>query len=88
MDHNLLGSANEAHILVDDAGRPHLDKVIKGESLGQVLAGAGYDAQSLEEGIRRAAKSAGEQGKMADEERETLAGSFMSALESYTYLEE
>jgi arginine decarboxylase len=88
MDHNLLGSANEAHILVDDAGRPHLDKVVRGESLGQVLAGAGYDAQSLEEGIRQVAKSAEEQGKIADEERETIVGSFMSALDSYTYLEE
>jgi arginine decarboxylase len=88
MDHNLLGSANEAHVLVDDAGRPHLDKVVRGESLGQVLAGAGYDAQSLEEGIRQVAKSAEEQGKIAVEERETLVGSFMSALDSYTYLEE
>jgi len=88
MNHNLLGSANEAHILVDDAGKPHLDKVIRGESLRQVLAGAGYDAQILEEGIRQAAKSAEGQGKVTVEEREALVGSFMSALSSYTYLEE
>jgi len=88
MDHNLLGSANEAHILVDDAGRPHLDKVVRGESLGQVLAGAGYDAQSLEEGIRQISKSAEDQGKLTAEEREALVGSFMAALDSYTYLEE
>ena len=36
MNHNLLGSVNEAHFLLDDAGRPHLDKVIRGESLGEV----------------------------------------------------
>jgi len=88
MNHNLLGSANEAHILVDDAGKPHLDKVIRGESLGQVLAAAGYDAQILEEGIRQVAKSAEGQGKITIEEREGLVGSFMSALDSYTYLEE
>ena len=88
MDHNLLGSANEAHILVDDAGRPHLDKVVRGESLGQVLAGAGYDAQGLEEGIRQISKSAENQGKLTAEEREALVGSFMAALDSYTYLEE
>lgn len=88
MRHNLLGSANEAHILVDDAGRPHLDKVIRGESLGQVLGSVGYDEQSLMDGFCQLLETAATQSKITPEEREALRESFQATLESYTYLED
>jgi arginine decarboxylase len=88
MNHNLLGSANEAHFLVDDAGRPHIDKVVRGESLGQVLATAGYSSQDLVESFRRMTQSAESQTKITAEEREAFLESYSSALDSYTYLED
>ena len=88
MNHNLLGSVNEAHFLLDDAGRPHLDKVIRGESLHQVLASAGYETQSLLDGFRHALNSAQVQARVSPEERESLMDSFRSTLDSYTYLED
>ena len=88
MNHNLLGSVNEGHFLVDDAGRPHLDKVIRGESLRQVLSSAGYEAQALEEGFRQELQSSALSGKLTPEDRESLTQSFQSALDSYTYLED
>jgi arginine decarboxylase len=88
MNHNLLGSVNEAHFLVDDAGRPHLDKVIRGESLGHVLSTAGYDTQSLLDGFRQAINSVQVQGRTSADERESLMDSFRSTLDSYTYLED
>jgi arginine decarboxylase len=88
MNHNLLGSVNEAHFLVDDAGRPHLDKVIRGESLGQVLGAAGYETQSLLDGFRHAVNSVQVQARITADERESLMDSFRSTLDSYTYLED
>jgi arginine decarboxylase len=88
MNHNLLGSVNEAHFLVDDAGRAHIDKVIRGESLGQVLSTAGYAPQDLVDSLRAIAQNAEAQSKMTPEERESFCESFQSALDSYTYLED
>jgi arginine decarboxylase len=88
MNHNLLGTANEAHILVDDAGRPHLDKIIRGESLGQVLKMAGYEEASLAEGFRTVIQSAEAQGRLTSEQASDLIGSYQNTLDSYTYLED
>ncbi len=88
MNHNLLGSVNEIQILVDDAGRPHLDKVVRGASLGQVLASAGYDSLSLIEGFTRMAALAESQSRISAEQRESLTQAFQATLESYTYLED
>jgi arginine decarboxylase len=88
MNHNLLGSANEAHFLVDDSGRPHLDKVVRGESLKQVLLAAGYDVPSLTEGFGRQVSAAEGQSKVAAEESASLRDAYDATLESYTYLED
>jgi arginine decarboxylase len=88
MHHNLLGSANEAQFLVDDAGRPHLDKVIRGESLSQVLNSAGYEPQLLAEGFRQMLQSSDEQAKLSPLDKEALSQSYQATLDSYTYLED
>ena len=88
MNHNLLGSPNEAHFLVDDSGRPHIDKIVRGASLGQVLESAGYQSKELMESLRQVAQKAEAQSKLSTEERETLCASYESALGSYTYLED
>jgi arginine decarboxylase len=88
MNHNLLGSVNEAHFLVDDSGRAHLDRVIRGESLGQVLASAGYSQQDLLEGLRRTMQDTDAKSKITTEEKESFSKSYQSALDSYTYLED
>lgn len=88
MNHNLLGGAHEAQFLVDDTGRPHLDKVVRGESLGQVLATAGYETQTMVESFRQMAAAAEGQSKISAEQRDSLTESFQNTLESYTYLED
>jgi arginine decarboxylase len=88
MNHNLLGSANEAHFLVDESGRPHLDKVVRGESLAQVLAAAGYDSQGLVEAFRHLLITAEAQARITSEERASLSDSYQNTLEGYTYLED
>jgi arginine decarboxylase len=88
MNHNLLGFANEAHFLVDDSGRPHIDKIVRGETLGQVLETAGYNTQDLKDNFRRIAQNAEAQSKITREENDSLCESYQSTLNSYTYLED
>jgi len=88
MNHNLLGSVNEAHFLVDDAGKPHLDKVVRGQNLGQVLSSAGYDAPGLKEGFQRMVTAAESLGRLTAEEGASLTELYQSTIESYTYLED
>ncbi len=88
MNHNLLGSPNEAHFLVDDSGRVHIDKVIRGETLGQVLETAGYTTQELAENFRRLTQNAETQSKITREEKDSLYESYLSTLNGYTYLED
>jgi arginine decarboxylase len=88
MNHNLLGSVNEAHFLVDDSGKAHLDRVIRGESLKQVLASAGYSQQDLMEGLLRNVQAAEAKSIINTREKESFRESFQSALDSYTYLED
>jgi arginine decarboxylase len=88
MNHNLLGTVNEAQFLVDDTGRAHLDKVSRGQNLGQVLAGAGYDAQALVEGFQQTVVTAEAQGKLSADEGNSLTEFYQTTLEAYTYLED
>jgi arginine decarboxylase len=88
MNHNLLGSANEAHFLIDDSGKPHIDKIVRGETLGQVLESAGYSTQDLVENFRTMARSAENQSKITKKELDSFCESFETTLGSYTYLEE
>ncbi len=88
MNHNLLGTVNEAHFLVDDQGRPHLDKVVRGETLGHVLQGAGYDLETLVERFADSLRAAEGQSRITAEASRELADYYRSALDSYTYMED
>ncbi len=88
MNHNLLGSVNEAHFLVDDAGRAHLDKVVRGQNLTQVLATAGYESQGLMESFLQMVSTSEAQGKITAPEADSLTEFYQATLDSYTYLED
>jgi arginine decarboxylase len=88
MNHNLLGSANEAHFLIDDTGRAHIDKVIRGETLCQVLETAGYDTQDLTDNFRGLVQESEAKSRISREERDTFLKSYLNTLNAYTYLED
>ena len=58
------------------------------ESLGQVLSAAGYNSQDLFESFSRLVQNAEAQSKITAEERESFTDSYLSTLDSYTYLED
>jgi arginine decarboxylase-like protein len=88
MNHNLLGSANEAHFLIDDTGRAHIEKVVRGETLCQVLDTAGYDTQDLTDDFRNLVQDSEAKSRISKEERDSFLESYLNTLNSYTYLED
>jgi arginine decarboxylase len=88
MNHNLLGSVNEVHLLVDDSGRPHIDKIVRGETLEQVLDVAGYNSEDLKDNFRNIARRAEAQSAITNKEMESFCKSYSEILGSYTYLED
>lgn len=88
MNHNLLGSANEAHFLIDDTGRAHIEKIIRGETLSQVLETAGYDTQDLTDSFRSLVQDSEAKSRISKEEKESFLESYLNTLNSYTYLED
>ena len=88
MNHNLLGSVNEVHLLVDDSGRPHIDKIVRGETLEQVLDVAGYNSEDLKDNFRNIVRRAEAQSAITNKEMESLCKSYSEILGSYTYLED
>jgi arginine decarboxylase len=88
MKHNLLGSSNEVHCLVDETGRLHIDKILRGETLSQVLEAAGYDTPYLVETFTEVVRSAEGDSKISREEGDALTSSYKAALDAYTYLED
>lgn len=88
MNHNLLGSVNEVHLLVDDSGRPHIDKIVRGETLEQVLDAAGYNSEDLKDNFRNMARRAEAQSAITKKEMESFCKSYSEILSSYTYLED
>jgi arginine decarboxylase len=88
MHHNLLGTANEAHFLVDEGGRPHLDRVFRGENIGQVLADAGYETNALTEKFKEMVRSAEAQSKITGDEGARLREDFLASLDDYTFMED
>ena len=84
--HNLFGEVNEASVSVDGKGQVTIDKVIRGDSVRQVLEYTGQDADALRESLARQLARRKDDGLIsAEEEYEVLAAASL-VLDDYTYL--
>jgi len=84
--HNLFGEANEASVSVDEKGRVTVDKIIRGDSVRQVLEYTGQDADALRESLARQLARRKDEGLISDEEEYEVLASASLALDDYTYL--
>jgi arginine decarboxylase len=85
--HNLLGTLNEAHILIDEEGGFHVQKIVPGHRLEDVLALARYDRTFLLESFRRTLAQAVKRGHVSDQEEAELYERYHTYAQKYTYLE-
>jgi arginine decarboxylase len=86
--HNLFGDTNAVHVGLTPDGRPTIDAVIQGDTVGEVLQYVQFDSQSLLDRLRTAAEQAVQAGRITDHEAGHLLSFYKSGLEGSTYLED
>ncbi len=84
--HNLFGNANAVHIQLTPSGY-HIEHVVKGDTMKEVLSYVQYDAESLIESIRRQTEEALQQNKITLSESQLLLQNYERSLSQYTYLQ-
>lgn len=85
--HNLFGALNEAHIIIDTDGDFHVQKIIPGHSLGDVLTLARYDRNFLLEGFERNLAMAVKRDRLSEDESMLLRQYYEATVNKYTYLD-
>jgi arginine decarboxylase len=88
--HNLFGDTNTVHVSVDPEdpdGGYHIDKVISGDTVTDVLNYVSYDRNDLIARVRHFTERALRAKRLTLEESRQLLTSYESGLAGYTYLE-
>lgn len=84
--HNLFGDVNAVHIQLTPSGY-HIEHVVKGDTMKEVLSYVQYDAESLIESIRRQTEEALQQNRITLSESQLLLQNYERSLTQYTYLQ-
>jgi arginine decarboxylase len=86
--HNLFGDTNAVHVSLGDDGHYHIDHVIEGDTVTDVLRYVQFSKADLVRQVRRATETALREGRMSMEEAARMVTAYQTGLEGYTYLEE
>ncbi len=84
--HNLFGTVNEAHVIVDEAGNSHIRNLIRGNTIEEVSGLNGYDKEDL---IQRLTARVAEQvrsGHTTEEAGRALIEAYRRRAGAPTYL--
>jgi arginine decarboxylase len=85
--HNLFGTTNEAHVLMDGNGEYHISRIIPGSPLGEMLSFAKYERDFLQDGFRTLLNRQIKKGKLTEDSAAQLLQEYDSFYSSYTYLD-
>jgi arginine decarboxylase len=86
--HNLLGDTHAVHISVDEQGQWHIDEIVEGDTVEEVLRYVQYDIEDMKRAMRLDIEAACRQGRLTLGEGKSLLKFYDEGLEGYTYLEE
>lgn len=85
--HNLFGTTNEAHIVIDGNGEYHISHIIHGSPVGEMLSFAKYEKEFLNDGFSNLLNRQIKKGKLTEETANQLREAYESYYASYTYLD-
>ncbi|MEM8732662.1 MAG: biosynthetic arginine decarboxylase [Planctomycetota bacterium] len=85
--HNLFGHPNEAHIVVDEDGRFHVQKIVAGSSIHDMMQFARYDSEHLVGRYRKQLESLSSSSSLDAEEIDRLVREYACLANGSTYLE-
>lgn len=84
--HNLFGRVNEAEILSNGDGFI-IQRITRGETVGSVIAEAGYDANELHRAVQSRLDQSVDMGLMSEEDAARLLALYSRYASIYTYLD-
>ena len=84
--HNLFGDTNAVHVSVKD-GHYHIDQIIDGETVEEVLDYVQYNPRKLVRQLESWVTKSVKNGKISLEEGKEFLSNYRSGLYGYTYLE-
>ncbi len=84
--HNLLGDTDAVHVRLEDDGSYHVEHVVEGDAVADVLTYVQYDWRNLAERVRRTIEAALREGRIGLEDSKRLRMRYRQGLEEYTYL--
>ncbi len=85
--HNLFGTTNEAHVIIDGDGEYHVSRTIPGSQVGDMLSFARYEKDFLQEGFRTLLNRQIKKGNLTEEQTNQLTEEYESHYTGYTYLD-
>jgi len=86
--HNLLGDTNAVHVELDENGDIHIDEVVRGDTVREVLQYVQFNADELLDRMHKTVERAVREKTVSVEESALLLRFYESGLHGYTYLEE
>jgi arginine decarboxylase len=85
--HNLFGTTNEAHVIIDKDGEHHISRIIPGSLVGDMLSFARYEKEFLQDGFRTLLNRQIKKGNLTEEQANLLTEEYESHYTGYTYLD-
>lgn len=85
--HNLFGSPNEAHVVIDDDGRFHVTKIVSGSRITDMMNFARYDVSLLAEAFRKQVQARVDAGALDAKSAEQVVQQYILGANASTYLE-
>ena len=84
--HNLFGIVTEANVIVTNDGRMLIDRLIKGDTVREVVEDTGYDSTELRDAVARQLAQRRSQGLISEQDEQQMLETVDSVLNDYTYL--
>jgi arginine decarboxylase len=85
--HNLFGTTNEAHVIVDKDGEYHINRVIQGSQVGDMLTFARYEKEFLQESFRNQLNRQVKKGQLTEAAALEVVEEYEKHYTGYTYLD-
>jgi arginine decarboxylase len=85
--HNLFGDTHAAHVVLGDDGEWHLDEVVEGDTVREVLGYVQFDADAIRRSLRREIETALAGKRITLQEAVRMRRFLDQGLDGYTYLE-
>lgn len=86
--HNLLGDTNAVHVELDNNGEIHIEEIIRGDTVREVLQYVQFNADELLARMHKDVERAVREKTISVEESALLLRFYENGLSGYTYLEE